>query len=268
MSKSKKVSDIALKAKQKADRKLEGEAYKEYKKVAKELDKATKRFGKENPGKTKPTKELQKKYDDMFMARDRYETKKIDREVKEMAKPSEVKLYKSKTLKTKRAEAKAKEKKALRKKDPAFKKAKRDLVKMGVAATGITGAAAGVGKLVEDALTKKPVKKAGGGIAKGARSGKKITEAIERRAKEKKSREGKRSKLVDKMLEKDLRLGLGAGTLLAGTAIVGSKKEKERLKKEEERIKKFREKNSKPKNKTPVKKARGGMVTKWENKWG
>jgi len=116
--------------------------------------------------------------------------------------------------------------------------------------------------------TIKPVKKAGGGIAKGARSGKKITEAIERRAKEKKSREGKRSKLVDKMLEKDLRLGLGAGTLLAGTAIVGSKKEKERLKKEEERIKKFREKNSKPKGKAPVKKARGGMVTKWENKWG
>ena len=128
--------------------------------------------------------------------------------------------------------------------------------------------------------SKKPVKKAGGGIAKCARAGKKVAEAVERRAKaanrkkdkakeaEKKNREGKRSKLVDKMLEKDLRLGLGAGTLLALTGIVGSKKEKERLKKEEERIKKFREKNSKPKNKTPVKKARGGMVTRWESKWG
>jgi hypothetical protein len=128
--------------------------------------------------------------------------------------------------------------------------------------------------------TIKPVKKSGGGLAKGARTAKKVAEAIERRAKaanriknkakeaEKKNQEGKRSKLVDKMLEKDLRLGLGAGTLLALTGIVGSKKEKERLKKEEERIKKFREKNSKPKNKTPVKKARGGMVTKWENKWG
>ena len=117
-------------------------------------------------------------------------------------------------------------------------------------------------------------------LAKRARAGKKDAEAIERRTKaanriknkakeaEKKNQEGKRSKLVDKMLEKDLRLGLGAGTLLALTGIVGSKKEKERLKKEEERIKKFREKNSKPKNKTPVKKARGGMVTRWESKWG
>jgi hypothetical protein len=310
MSKSKKVSDIALKAKQKADRKLEGEAYKEYKKVAKELDKATKRFGKENPGKTKPTKELQKKYDDMFMARDRYETKKIDREVKEMAKPSEVKLYKSKTLKTKRAEAKAKEKKALRKKDPAFKKAKRDLVKMGVAATGITGAAAGVGKLVEDALTKKPVKKAGGGIAKGARAGKKVAEAIEKRARKNKqsesppsarrdmakkdvftgkkylsggpknmqrmtaeykaflNKQAKKEAKKDKSIAGGVGLGVGTTTVVGGSLYAGAKKEKERLKKEEERIKKFREKNSKPKGKAPVKKARGGMVTKWENKWG
>ena len=169
MAKSKKLADLALKAKQKANRKLEGEAYKEYKKAAKELGKATKKFGKENPGKTKPNKELQKKYDDMFMARDRYDTKRIDREVKEMAKPSEVKLYRSKTLKKKRAEAKAKEKKALRKKDPAVKQAKKDLVKMGLTATGITGAAAGAGKLIEDAvlsLNKKPVKKAGGGMMK------------------------------------------------------------------------------------------------------
>ena len=40
------------------------------------------------------------------------------------------------------------------------------LVKMGLTATGITGAAAGAGKLIEDALTKRPVKKAGGGMMK------------------------------------------------------------------------------------------------------
>ena len=249
---------IALKAKQKAARKLEGEAYKDYKKAAKELDKATKKFGKENPGKTKPTKELQKKYDDMFMARGKFYEKQAQSEINQITgKPSVArsKLDRSKTLQAKRAKAKDKEKKALRKKDPAFRQAKKDLVKMGLAVTGGTGVAAGVGKLVDDALTKKPQKKAGGGLARGARAGKKAAEAIERRVKAKRQSEnppsarrdmankGKRSKSFDKKLEKDLRSGLGAGTVLAGAAIVtreGRKREAERMKKDKQRINKIR----------------------------
>ena len=54
---------------------------------------------------------------------------------------------------------------------------------------------------------------------------------------------GKRSKSFDKKLEKDLRSGLGAGTALAGAAIVtreGRKREAERMKKDKQRINKIR----------------------------
>ena len=143
---------------------------------------------------------------------------------------------------------------------------------------------------------------------KGARSGKKITEAIERRARRNKQSESPPSARRD-MATKDVftgkkylsggpknmqrmtaeykaflkkqakkeenkdrlisgGVGLGGATVVGAALYAGGKKERERLKKEEERIKKFREKNSKPKGKAPVNKARGGMVTKWENKWG
>ena len=58
----------------------------------------------------------------------------------------------------------------------------------------------------------------------------------------------------------------GAGLTVASTT--GSKKEAERVKKEQERIKKFQDEKLKSKKKVPVKKAQGGMVTKWESKWG
>ena len=157
--------------------------------------------------------------------------------------------------------------------------------------------------------TIKPVKKSGGGIAKGARTAKKVAEAIQRRAKEKKKSESPPSArrdmakkdvftgekyqtntpknrykqmtpeyraFLNKQAKKEARKdkliagggGLGVGTGFLGAMYAGGERERERLKKEEERIKKFREKKSKPKNKTPVKKARGGMVTRWESKWG
>ena len=158
--------------------------------------------------------------------------------------------------------------------------------------------------------TIKPIKKAGGGIAKGARAGKQVVEAVARRAKKKKksesppsarrdmakkdvftgekylsggpktmqrmtaeykdflNKQAKKEAKKDKSIAGGVGLGVGTTTVVGGSLYAGGKRERERLKKEEERIKKFREKNSKPKNKTPVKKARGGMVTRWESKWG
>ena len=105
---------------------------------------------------------------------------------------------------------------------------------------------------------------------KGARAGKKVAEAIERRAKaaNRIKNKAKEAEKKDKAIAGGVGLGVGTTTVVGGSLYAGGKRERERLKKEEERIKKFREKNSKPKNKTPVKKARGGMVTRWESKWG
>jgi len=72
--------------------------------------------------------------------------------------------------------------------------------------------------------------------------------------------------------EKDTLKTLGlagvTGSGLTVAATTGSKKEAERVKKEQERIKKFQDEKLKSKKKVPVKKAKGGMVTKWESKWG
>ena len=71
---------------------------------------------------------------------------------------------------------------------------------------------------------------------------------------------------------KDMLKALGAaGATGAGATaamVSAGKKEAERVKKEQERIKKFQDEKLKSKKKVPVKKAKGGMVTKWENKWG
>ena len=72
--------------------------------------------------------------------------------------------------------------------------------------------------------------------------------------------------------KKDTLIALGgAGVTGAGATaamVSAGKKEAERVKKEQERIKKFQDEKLKSKKKVPVKKAKGGMVTKWENKWG
>jgi len=71
---------------------------------------------------------------------------------------------------------------------------------------------------------------------------------------------------------KDMLKALGAaGATGAGATaamVSAGKKEAERVKKEQERIKKFQDEKLKSKKKVPVKKAKGGMVTKWESKWG
>ena len=71
---------------------------------------------------------------------------------------------------------------------------------------------------------------------------------------------------------KDTLIALGAaGATGAGATaamVSAGKKEAERVKKEQERIKKFQDEKLKSKRKVPVKKAKGGMVTKWESKWG
>ena len=82
------------------------------------------------------------------------------------------------------------------------------------------------------------------------------------------NKQAKKEGKKDKSIAGGVGLGVGTTTVVGGSLYAGGEKERERLKKEEERIKKFREKNSKPNNKTPVKKARGGMVTRWESKWG
>jgi len=72
--------------------------------------------------------------------------------------------------------------------------------------------------------------------------------------------------------KKDTLIALGAaGATGAGATaamVSAGKKEAERVKKEQERIKKFQDEKLKSKKKVPVKKAKGGMVTKWESKWG
>ena len=72
--------------------------------------------------------------------------------------------------------------------------------------------------------------------------------------------------------KKDTLISLGAaGVTGAGATaamVSAGKKEAERVKKEQERIKKFQDEKLKSKKKVPVKKAKGGMVTKWESKWG
>jgi hypothetical protein len=76
--------------------------------------------------------------------------------------------------------------------------------------------------------TIKPVKKSGGGIAKGARTAKKVAEAIERRAKSKKDK-AKEAEKKDK--RKAMALAGATGATLAGGFMLGAEKEKERLEK-------------------------------------
>jgi len=97
--------------------------------------------------------------------------------------------------------------------------------------------------------TIKPIKKAGGGIAKGARAGKKVAEAIERRAKAANRRKDKAKEDEKKDKRKAMALAGATGATLAGATVIGAKKEKERMKKIQ-------------------KKKAGGLVTRWESKWG
>ena len=100
---------------------------------------------------------------------------------------------------------------------------------------------------------KRPVKKSGGGIAKGARTAKKVAEAVERRAKSKKDK-AKEAEKKDK--RKAMALSGATGATLAGAVMLGGEREKARLKKEKERMKKIQKKKA------------GGLVTRWESKWG
>ena len=152
---------------------------------------------------------------------------------------------------------------------------------------------------------KRPVKKAGGGLAKGARAGKKVAEAIERRAKAANRRKDKAKKAEKKEKRKAIALAGATGATLAGATVIGAKKEKERLEKIKNKkdggwiqkaIKKpgaLKQQLGVPKDeKIPAKKLNaaakkggklgqrarlaktlrgfkdGGVVTKWENKWG
>ena len=103
---------------------------------------------------------------------------------------------------------------------------------------------------------KRPVKKAGGGIAKGARAGKQVAEAIEKRAKAANRRKDKAKEAEKKDKRKAMALAGATGATLAGAVMLGGEREKSRLKKEKERMKKIQNKKT------------GGLVTKWENKWG
>ena len=104
--------------------------------------------------------------------------------------------------------------------------------------------------------TIKPVKKAGGGLAKGARAGKQVAEAIERRAKAANRKKDKAKEAEKKDKRKAMALAGATGATLAGATMIGGEREKERLKKEKERMKKIQKKKA------------GGLVTRWENKWG
>ena len=97
--------------------------------------------------------------------------------------------------------------------------------------------------------TIKPVKKSGGGIAKGARTAKKVAEAIERRAKAAKRKKDKAKEAEKKDKRKAMALAGATGATLAGATVIGAKKEKERMKKIQ-------------------KQKAGGLVTRWESKWG
>lgn len=164
--------------------------------------------------------------------------------------------------------------------------------------------------------TIKPVNKSGGGIAKGARAGKKVVEAIERRAKAANRKKDKAKEDEKKDKRKAMALAGATGATLAGGFMLGAEKEKERLEKKYDNkvdIKNAREaakkkgnktftvdglrydtatgrrkplsaaplleatqrrinfektRNKKEKNKKPVKKKTGGLVTRWESKWG
>lgn len=151
----------------------------------------------------------------------------------------------------------------------------------------------------------KPVKKAGGGIAKGARTAKKVAEAVERRAKAANRKKDKAKEAEKKDKRKAMALAGATGATLAGATVIGAKKEKERLEKIKNKkdggwiqkaIKKpgaLKKQLGVPKDeKIPAKKLNaaakkggklgqrarlaktlrgfkdGGVVTKWENKWG
>ena len=79
--------------------------------------------------------------------------------------------------------------------------------------------------------TIKPVKKAVGGIAKGARAGKQVAEAIARRAKAAKRKKDKAKEAEKKDKRKAMALAGATGATLAGATMIGAKKEKERLEK-------------------------------------
>ena len=104
--------------------------------------------------------------------------------------------------------------------------------------------------------TIKPVKKSGGGIAKGARTAKKAAEAIERRAKAANRKKDKAKEAEKKDKRKAMALAGATGATLAGGFMLGAEREKARLKKEKERMKKIQKKKA------------GGLVTRWESKWG
>ena len=104
--------------------------------------------------------------------------------------------------------------------------------------------------------TIKPVKKSGGGIAKGARTAKKAAEAIERRAKAANRKKDKAKEDEKKDKRKAMALAGATGATLAGGFMLGAEREKARLKKEKERMKKIQKKKA------------GGLVTRWESKWG
>ena len=104
--------------------------------------------------------------------------------------------------------------------------------------------------------SKKPVKKSGGGLAKGARAGKKVAEAIERRAKAANRKKDKAKEDEKKDKRKAMALAGATGATLAGGFMLGAEREKARLKKEKERMKKIQNKKA------------GGLVTRWESKWG
>jgi len=132
-----------------------------FKKANKEYDQALKAFHKQNPGAKTGDKALQKKYDDAFKARAKYDEAKIKRDLdQKLENPSraEAKLYRDKNLAKKREIAKSKERRSIAKNKPGAKKLRKK-VRAGAA---ITGGAATAGAL---ALRKeKPQKKNAGGM--------------------------------------------------------------------------------------------------------
>ena len=90
----------------------------------------------------------------------------------------------------------------------------------------------------------------------GARTAKKVAEAIERRAKAANRRKDKAKEAEKKDKRKAMALAGATGATLAGATMIGGEREKERLKKEKERMKKIQKKKA------------GGLVTRWESKWG
>jgi len=110
---------------------------------------------------------------------------------------------------------------------------------------------------VSQALNKKkPVRHNKGGLAKGARTAKKAAEAIERRAKAANRKKDKAKEAEKKDKRKAMALAGATGATLAGGFMLGAEREKARLKKEKERMKKIQKKKA------------GGLVTRWESKWG